>query len=600
MSAKQSAQSDAPRRKITKENLRKLMRLYTFVLPQKWTFALGMLFLVLSSLTNLAFPMFLGDMLDATTSDAVNEVDRIAYILFGIFAATAVFSYFRIYTFALVTQKTLARLRQTTYHHLIKLPMSFFMNRRVGELNSRISADIALLQETFTTTLAQFLRQIITIVGGIVLLTFISPHLTGFMLLLIPVISLLAVVFGRFIRKLSKITQKKIAESNVIVEETLNGIDTVKSFSNESFEASRYRVKTNEVISIALKNAKWRGAFTSFIIITMFGSIVGVIWYGVMMVQQGELLSSGDLFKFILYSVFIAASIGGMAELFTKIQKAIGATENLLEILDEKPERGSNRPINKCNTLEGEVQLEKVNFSYPSRPDTQVLNNVDIHISKGQQVALVGPSGSGKSTIAKLLLRFYNPIGGRILIDGKDVREYDLHEYRQQFAVVPQDVFLFGGTIKENIAYGNPDADESQIMEAAEKSFALEFINRFPEGIDTVVGDRGVQLSGGQRQRIAIARAILKNPVILLLDEATSSLDSESEELVQKALHDLMKNRTSLVIAHRLSTIRNADKIFVLQQGKIVEQGSHNELLSSSKGEYAKLIRLQTGEEVMG
>ncbi|HKK11168.1 MAG TPA: ABC transporter transmembrane domain-containing protein, partial [Bacteroidales bacterium] len=284
MSAKQSAQSDAPRRKLTKENLRKLLKLYTFVLPQKWTFALGMLFLVLSSLTNLAFPMFLGDMLDATTSDAVNEVDRIAYILFGIFAATAVFSYFRIYTFALVTQKTLARLRQTTYHHLIKLPMSFFMNRRVGELNSRISADIALLQETFTTTLAQFLRQIITIVGGIILLTFISPHLTGFMLLLIPVISLLAVVFGRFIRKLSKITQKKIAESNVIVEETLNGIDTVKSFSNESFEASRYRVKTNEVIDIALKNAKWRGAFTSFIIITMFGSIVGVIWYGVTMV----------------------------------------------------------------------------------------------------------------------------------------------------------------------------------------------------------------------------------------------------------------------------------------------------------------------------
>lgn len=600
MSAKQSAQSDAPRRKITKENLRKLLKLYTFVLPQKWTFALGMLFLVLSSLTNLAFPMFLGDMLDATTSDAVNEVDRIAYILFGIFAATAVFSYFRIYTFALVTQKTLARLRQTTYHHLIKLPMSFFMNRRVGELNSRISADIALLQETFTTTLAQFLRQVITIVGGIVLLTFISPHLTGFMLLLIPVISLLAVVFGRFIRKLSKITQKKIAESNVIVEETLNGIDTVKSFSNESFEASRYRVKTNEVISIALKNAKWRGAFTSFIIITMFGSIVGVIWYGVIMVQQGELLSSGDLFKFILYSVFIAASIGGMAELFTKIQKAIGATENLLEILDEKPERGSNAPVTDNNTLEGEVHLEKVNFAYPSRPDTQVLNNVDIQIPKGQQVALVGPSGSGKSTIAKLLLRFYNPTEGRVLIDGKDIREYDLHEYRQQFAVVPQDVFLFGGTIRENIAYGNPEAEESQIMKAAEKSFALEFINRFPDGFDTVVGDRGVQLSGGQRQRIAIARAILKNPVILLLDEATSSLDSESEELVQKALHELMKNRTSLVIAHRLSTIRNADKIFVLQQGKIVEQGSHNELLSSSKGEYAKLIRLQTGEEVMG
>lgn len=600
MSANQSAQSNAPSRKITKENLRKLLRLYTFVLPQKWTFALGMLFLVLSSLTNLAFPMFLGDMLDAAGKDDASKINQIAYILFGIFAATAVFSYFRIYIFALVTQKTLARLRQTTYHHLIKLPMSFFMKRRVGELNSRISADIALLQETLTTTLAQFLRQVITVVGGIVLLTYISPHLTGFMLLLVPVISLLAVVFGRFIRKLSKITQKKIAESNVIVEETLNGIDTVKSFSNESFEASRYRDKTNEVISIALKNAKWRGAFTSFIIITMFGSIVGVIWYGVTLVQQGALLSSGDLFKFILYSVFISASIGGMAELFTKIQKAIGATENLLEILDEKPENIKEQSITSANVLQGEVHIEAVDFAYPSRPDIQVLSQVEIKIPKGQQVALVGPSGSGKSTIAKLLLRFYDPINGRILIDGKDIRNYDLHTYRQQFAVVPQDVFLFGGTIRENIAYGNPGASEKQINEAAEKSYATEFIERFPEKFETVVGDRGVQLSGGQRQRIAIARAILKNPSILLLDEATSSLDSESEELVQKALYRLMNGRTSLVIAHRLSTIRNADKIFVLQQGKIVEQGSHNQLLSSSKGEYAKLIRLQTGEEVMG
>jgi len=416
--------------------------------------------------------------------------------------------------------------------------------------------------------------------------------------LLIPVISLLSVIFGRFIRRLSKITQNKIAESNVIVEETLNGIDTVKSFSNEGFEASRYRSKTNEVIDVALKNARWRGAFTSFIIITMFGSIVGVIWYGVTLVQQGELLSSGDLFKFILYSVFIAASIGGMAELFTKIQKAIGATENLLEILDEKPEEEGKDTIAEDEIIRGEVAIDKVDFAYPSRPETLVLKQVSIHIKKGQQVALVGPSGSGKSTIAKLLLRFYDPTKGQLRIDEKDVHTWDLHTYRQQFAVVPQEVFLFGGTIRENIAYGNPSAEESAIKDAARKSYSMEFIERFPEGMETLVGDRGVQLSGGQRQRIAIARAILKNPAILLLDEATSSLDSESEELVQKALYDLMKTRTSLVIAHRLSTIRNADKIFVLQQGNIVEQGSHSELIKSSKGEYAKLIRLQTGEEV--
>jgi len=598
MPSKESAESKAPKRKISKENLRKLFRLYTFVLPQKWTFMLGMLFLVLSSLTNLAFPMFLGDMLDAAGNDSMNRINELAYILFGIFGLTAVFSYLRIYTFAVVTQNTLARLRQSTYHHLIKLPMSFFMNRRVGELNSRISADIALLQETFTTTLAQFLRQVITIIGGIALLTYISPHLTGFMLLIIPLISLVAVYFGRFIRKLSKITQEKIAESNVIVEETLNGIDTVKSFSNEGFEASRYRRKTNEVIAVALKNAHWRGAFTSFIIITMFGSIVGVIWYGVTLVQQGELISSGDLFKFILYSVFIAASIGGMAELFTKIQKAIGATENLLEILDEKPEMAANTPLKAGDRIRGSVSIRNVDFYYPTRPDLQVLTDVNINIREGQQIALVGPSGSGKSTVAKLLLRFYQPAKGEITVDGKNIQSWYLHQYRRQFAVVPQEVFLFGGTIRENIAYGKPGATDEEIEKAAAKSYAMEFIRRFPDRLDTVVGDRGVQLSGGQRQRIAIARAILKNPAVLLLDEATSSLDAESEELVQKALYALMEGRTSLVIAHRLSTIRNADKIFLLQQGRIVEEGTHAQLLSSAKGEYARLIRLQTGEQV--
>lgn len=598
MSAKPSSDSNAPKRKITVSNLKKLLKLYSFVLPQKWTFILGLVFLVISSLTNLAFPTLLGDMMDVTGPEASKDINRIALILLAIFSVTALFSYFRILTFAIVTQKTLARLRQATYNHLIKLPMSFFLKRRVGELNSRISADIALLQETFTTTLAQFLRQLITIVGGIILMVIISPHLTIFMLMIVPVISLLAVIFGRFIRKLSKQTQEKVAESNVIVEETLNGIDTVKSFSNEKYEANRYLDKTNEVITVALKNARWRGGFTSFIIFSMFGSIVGVIWYGVTLVNQGELLTSGDLFKFILYSVFIAASIGGMAEYFSKIQQAIGATENLMEILDEEPE-ASEAKYDSKEEVQGDIAFSNLSFSYPSRPDVTVLKNINLTISKGQQVALVGSSGSGKSTIAKLLLRFYHPDQGEIMIDHKNAFDWDLHQYRSQFAVVPQDVFLFGGTIHENIAYGRPDATEKEIRDAAEKSYAMEFIDRFPEKFQTIVGDRGVQLSGGQRQRIAIARAILRNPAILILDEATSSLDSESEGLVQKALQALMQNRTSLVIAHRLSTIRNSDTIFVLQQGEIVEQGTHQDLLKSSEGEYAKLIRLQTGEGVL-
>jgi ABC-type multidrug transport system fused ATPase/permease subunit len=581
------------KKKITKEGITRLYRLFRFIGPQKYTFIIGMAFLVLSSLTTLVFPMLIGDLLDAATNSTLDKINQLGMILILVFLVSAVFSYFRIYLFAVVTQKTMALLRQTTYNHMIRLPMTFFSSRRVGELNSRISADISLLQETFTTTLAQFVRQVITIVGGIILLTIISPRLTVFMLALIPVVAIVARIFGMYIRKLSKNAQNIVAESNTIVEETLQAISSVKAFANEAFEIFRYKKKTDEVIKVSLLGAKWRGLFISFTMFALFGSIIGVVWYGVSLINQGAGLSTGDLLKFVLYSVFIGGSISGVADLYSDIQKSIGATENLLDILDETTETLSLEAFNKTELLSGAVSFQQVSFSYPSRKDVTVLKDITFEATKGQQVALVGPSGAGKSTISALLLRFYDPSGGRIMIDGKDAREYDLTALRGNMAIVPQEVLLFGGTIRENIEYGKPGATEEEILKAADQANAMEFIGKFPEGLETLVGERGVQLSGGQRQRIAIARAILKNPAILILDEATSSLDSENERLVQEALEKLMEGRTSFVIAHRLSTIHKADKIIVIDQGEVKEMGTHEELLANRDGIYYQLTRLQ-------
>jgi len=581
------------KKKITREGLKRLYRLFRFIGPQKYTFIIGMAFLILSSLTTLVFPMLIGELLDAATSATLDKINRLGLILILVFLVNAVFSYFRIYLFAVVTQKTLALLRQTTYNHLIKLPMAFFSSRRVGELNSRISADISLLQETFTSTLAQFVRQVITIVGGIALLAFISPRLTLFMLALIPVVAIVARIFGAYIRKLSKQAQTVVAESNTIVEETLQAVASVKAFANEAFEILRYKKKTDEVINVSLKGAKWRGLFISFTMFALFGSIIGVIWYGVSLINQGAGLSTGDLLKFVLYSVFIGGSISGVADLYSDIQKSIGATENLLDILDETSEALSLESRESIEPIKGDVSFQNVSFSYPSRKDVTVLKDITFSAKHGEQVALVGPSGAGKSTVSALLLRFYDPSGGQIIIDGKDARDYDLTSLRGNMAIVPQEVLLFGGTIRENIEYGKPGATEQEILQAAENANAMEFIGKFPEGLETLVGERGVQLSGGQRQRIAIARAILKNPAILILDEATSSLDAENERLVQEALEKLMQGRTSFVIAHRLSTISHADRIIVIDQGEVKEMGTHEELLERENGIYAQLTRLQ-------
>ena len=585
---------EVPKKKITLPGLRKLFKLYSYIKPYKYEYGLGLLFLLGSSSASLVFPKLLGELVDlGNQGKLAQEINRIAVILIAVLVGQSVFSYFRIFLFVRVAEKTLADLRQNTFNHLIRLPMKFFQFRRVGELNSRISSDITLLQDALTSTLAEFLRQIIIIVGGVSLMMITSFKLTLFMLMIVPVIMILTVLFGRYIRKLSKQAQKQVADSNTIVEETLQGIQSVKAFTNEFFEMARYRGKTLEIAQTGIKNGKLRGAFSSFTILGLFGAMVAVIWKGSTLLATGE-LATGELFSFVIYSMFIGGTIGGMADVFARVQKFIGATEDLLEIFNEPVEEVEDvATLSPDQILHGSIRYENLFFSYPTRTEATVLKGISVEIKPDTLVALVGPSGAGKSTFVSLLLKLYEPTTGNIFFDEKDSRTISVTSLRSQMAIVPQDIFLFGGTIRENIAYGKTGASEEMIVEAARKANAWEFISLFPGGLDTLVGERGTQLSGGQRQRIAIARAVLKDPKILILDEATSSLDSESERLVQDALEKLMKGRTSIVIAHRLSTIRQADNILVLENGRIIEQGTHEQLLLVKDGLYRNLSGLQ-------
>jgi ABC-type multidrug transport system fused ATPase/permease subunit len=584
---------DLPKAKINKEALKQTARLFSYIGEHKWKLYLGLLFLLLTGATALLFPLLLGKLVKTIENKNFEDINRIGLLLILVLTGQSICSYFRVYLFVNYTENTLASLRRAVYAHLITLPMTFFVQKRVGDLNSRMSADISQIQDTLTTTIAEFLRQFILVIGGIILLVVISPKLTLLMLAIVPVVAVAAVIFGRFIRKTSRQVQEKIADSNTIIEETLQGISNVKAFANEFFENKRYKYSTEEIVKIGILGGKYRGAFASFIIFCLFGAIVAVIWYGVVLASQNQLLI-GDLISFILYSAFVGASFGGIAELYAQIQKAVGAVERVFEILDEKAEAlDISAPHNEKASIEGIVSFKNVAFTYPSRKEVQVLKNISFESNKGETIAIVGPSGSGKSTLVGLLLRFYDVESGQLLIDGKNCKDYNLTDLRNNMAIVPQDVLLFGGTIKENIAYGKPNASFDEIKEAAKKANAFDFIESFPEKFDTMVGERGIKLSGGQRQRIAIARAVLKDPAILILDEATSSLDSESERVVQEALDKLMIGRTSFVIAHRLSTIRNADKIVVIDKGTVVESGSHESLMSIEGGLYQSLHKLQ-------
>lgn len=592
--AKQSREAlrEEDKRPITKDTLRKLIGIFRFLAPYKITFTIGLICLMLSSVMLMAFPFFAGKLLDVASGKEVpyiNSINAIALLLLGILVVQSIFSFLRVYTFAIVSEKSLADVRNTVFRKIIWLPITFFDNRRVGELTSRITSDVAILQDTFTTTFAELIRQVLTLTIGIGVIFYFAPKLTVFMLLTFPAIILLALFFGKAIRKFSRQVQDKLAEANVIVEESLQAITVVKAFTNEWFEIGRYKKALNSVVDVALRSARFRGLFISFVIFALFGGIVAVVWYGATLVQSGD-ITIGDLLSFVLYTTFIGGSIAGLGDIYAQIQRSIGASERILEIIDQPDEKEEATSSLKLN---GDIDFKNINFAYPSRPDYQVLQGLNFSIKAGEKVALVGQSGSGKSTIINLLMRFYPLQQGEIEVDGISHLSYNLTAYRSNVGIVPQEVILFGGTIQENIAYGKPGASEAQVIEAARKANAYEFIERFPEGLNTLVGERGVKLSGGQRQRIAIARAILRDPSILILDEATSSLDAESEVLVQEALEKLMEGRTTLIIAHRLSTIRKVDKIFVIRDGQLAETGSHTELSQQQNGIYSNLLKLQ-------
>ncbi|TAL62832.1 MAG: ATP-binding cassette domain-containing protein [Bacteroidetes bacterium] len=606
---------DLPKAKLNKESLGKASRIFRFIGPHKWKFFLGLFFLAGTGAVALIFPKLMGDLMGlAGKTDSIGSLlgvaNTVGIQLLILFALQSIFSFFRVILFVSVTENMLAGVRQDVYNRLIRMPMSFFSSRQVSELNSRVSADISQIQETFTTSIAEFLRQSMIIIGGIAIICFTSGRLALVMLSIIPVLAILTVYFGRKIRKISKGVQDNVADSNVIVGESLLGIANVKAFTNEAHEASRYSKSTLEIVKLAMKSGYARGSFFSFIIFCLFGAIVFMVWYVVKLKVEGE-ISPDNMMSFLFYTVMVAGSIGGLPEQYAQIQRAVGATERVFDLLDEpieeidlqpQPSRLTSNPSpqgergnsqQRGKRFDGEVEFQNISFSYPSRKDFPVLKNISFKAKKGETIALVGPSGAGKSTVTNLILRFYNPDSGKILIDGKNAQDYSLTELRSQMAIVPQDVLLFGGTIKDNIAYGKRNATMEEVIAAAQKANALSFIESFPDKFETKVGERGIQLSGGQRQRIAIARAVLKDPSILLLDEATSSLDSESERLVQEALDKLMEGRTSLVIAHRLSTIRKAGKIIVIDHGQVKESGTHEDLIAITDGLYRSLSKLQ-------
>jgi len=586
--------------KITRQTLRKAAGIFIYLKPYRWTFLLGWCFLVLSTLSTFAFPYLMGQMLGGTSAGSMNawtdwsmqlsDINALAFTLLILFIAQAVFSYFRVILFTNVTENALCDLRNDAFQQLVYFPMDFFNKNKVGELTSRISNDITQIQETMRTTIAEFFRQFLTVVGGTCLLFYFSWKLALIMLLTVPLMAIIAVLFGRFIKKLAKKAQDQAAQGNAILEETLTSIANVKAFTNELFLLSRFKQSTQKIRELNIKSGRWRGAFISFIIFCLFGAIVFIIWRGMLMTQgESPELATGDFFAFVMYTIMLGSSVGSLPELYSNIQKAIGATENLIELIDTKTETqthiGTQTPV-----IEGDIHFQNISFAYPQRKEVQVLKNISFSAKKNETIALVGKSGVGKSTIATLILNFYPIKTGRLLFGTYDAKSIDLLHLRKHIAIVPQEVMLFAGTIAENIAFGNPNASEEDIFNAAKSANAIEFIDRFPEKLNTQVGDRGIQLSGGQKQRIAIARAILKNPTILILDEATSALDTESEKLVQEALEKLMNGRTCIVIAHRLSTIRKADKIIVLKDGQIVETGEHAELMLKNNV-YAQLVK---------
>ncbi|MEE9372416.1 MAG: ABC transporter transmembrane domain-containing protein [Saprospiraceae bacterium] len=582
------------KKKSEKKNWKSLFWVFEYIIPYKWYFIAAVIILGIGSLLFLVIPELAGEMVNVATGKNPKyglDLTQLGIVIFVVLAVRSVISFVIVVLFANVSERGMADLRKALYDKLITQSVGFFESQRIGELSSRITADVEQLQSVFSMTLAEFIRQGTILIVGIGVLAYLMPDLFLIMLFTIPVVVILAIYFGRYIRKFSKKRQDQLADTNTIVEETFQNFSVVKSFTNELYESIRYQNSLKKMVSISLEYAKVRGLFFAFLVFLMFGGILFILWQGAFMVQRGE-MDSGNLLSFVIYTVMIGGAIASLGTLYTTIAGALGATERVKEIMSRDTEIDINSQVNNCN-ISGDIRFDNVSFYYPSRTEVTVLHDVTLDLKEGNKIALVGQSGSGKSTLVKLLMRFYEPTQGSISISKKLLENYPLNELRASVGIVPQEVILFGGTIRENILYGNPKATEDQVIAAAKKSNCLEFIHSFPDGFDTIVGERGIKLSGGQKQRVAIARTVLKDPKILILDEATSSLDAESERLVQEALDLLMEGRTSIIIAHRLATIKNVDCIYVLDQGRIKEQGTHNALIENENGIYKKLAKLQ-------
>lgn len=581
-----------------KRDPRQLVRLLAFARPYRWVFVVGVVATLISSGLNLVFPALFGRLIDASFlrvgSTDTSQLDRTVVALLGIFALSALFGAAQSFLLSRVGAGVVADLRRAVFAHLLTLSPRFFGEHKTGDLTSRLTSDVGTVQTVTSTALAQLAAQSVSLVGAVVLLVTTSPRLSLLTLAVIPLVIGTAVTIGRRIRRVSREVQDAVAGANASAEEAISGVRVVQSFTAEGVEEGRYGQGVTQSFLAALKRARLQALMAGVMSFLTFGALAVVLWYGGRLVMAGS-LTPGNLVTFLFYALQVGGTVVALTGVFNQFQEALGASGRIFELLDERsdlPQPAQPAPLARA---EGRVSFGGVSFTYDGETEgtrAAVLRDVTLDVPAGQVVALVGPSGAGKTTLVNLIPRFWDVTGGTLRVDGRDVRDYALADLRAQVGLVPQETLLFSGSIRENILYGRPGARPDEVEAAARAANAHEFIRAFPQGYDTVVGERGVKLSGGQRQRVAIARAILKDPRILILDEATSALDNESEALVQAALERLMQGRTTFVIAHRLSTIRNADRILVMDAGRVTEDGTHAQLLAAG-GLYRDLYELQ-------